>query len=200
MDSYYHKTSAEIARELKELLDAPSAPQQSQGDSVKFVPRRQFCGHYPEENCGCGSLGANSAGELWPKPVEPTQAIPRNGAMRTFETGATRNTDEGKYDFEGFFSPLVLERRAAYMHKHRLQADGNLRASDNWQFGIPLTAYMKSAYRHFHEWWKAHRGTATAPHRTAEDLEESICSLMFNCEGYLHELLKEKHAKLPDSR
>ena len=109
-------------------------------------------------------------------------------AIRTFTTGATRNTDTEKFDYEGFFSPLVLERRGQYMHKHRLQADGNLRDSDNWQKGIPFDAYMKSAFRHFHEWWKAHR-----KHSPAVDLdatEEAICALMFNCEGYLHEILK----------
>lgn len=106
--------------------------------------------------------------------------------MRQFKTGATRNSDEGKYDYEGFLSPLVLERFAKYMHKHRLQADGKLRDSDNWQKGIPQEAYMKSAWRHFMEWWKAHRTL-----KTEEDIEESICALIFNAQGYLHERLKK---------
>src|SRR5580698_7792736 len=63
--------------------------------------------------------------------------------FRTFETGATRNLDASKYDYEGFLSPLVMERFGQYMHKHRVQADGSLRDSDNWQKGIPLQAYMK---------------------------------------------------------
>ena len=75
------------------------------------------------------------------------------GKVRQFKTGATRDTDEGKYDYEGFISPLVLERFAQYMHKHRKQSDGNLRASDNWQKGIPKDAYIKSAWRHFVDWW-----------------------------------------------
>ena len=53
--------------------------------------------------------------------------------IRKFETGATRDTDEGKLDFEGFFSPIVMERFAEYMNKHRRQSDGQLRDSDNWQ-------------------------------------------------------------------
>jgi hypothetical protein len=58
------------------------------------------------------------------------------GRMRTFETGANRDSDDGKLDYEGFFSPLVLERRARYMRKYQVQG-GKVRPSDNWQLGIP---------------------------------------------------------------
>jgi len=106
-------------------------------------------------------------------------------AVRTFNTGATRSAEEGKHDYEGFLSPLALERFAEYMTKHRVQADGSLRASDNWQKGIPLDSYCKSAFRHFFEFWKAHRGLPVK-----EDIEESLCALLFNVQGYLHEYLK----------
>lgn len=107
--------------------------------------------------------------------------------VRRFETGATRDSDDGKPDYEGFLSPLVLERYGTYMHKHRLQTDGSLRASDNWQKGIPKREYMKSGWRHFVDWWKEHRGI---PSR--DGLEEALCALIFNASGYLHEHLKEK--------
>ncbi len=107
--------------------------------------------------------------------------------IRKFETGATRDIDVNKYDYEWFLSPLVMERFGKYMHKHRQQPDGNLRDSDNWQKGIPLAAYVKSAFRHFFSWWKSHRGL-----KTEETIEESICALIFNAQGYLHELLKQK--------
>lgn len=110
--------------------------------------------------------------------------------MRTFETGATRDADDSKYDFEGFLSPLVLERFAEYMHKHRKQADGGMRASDNWQKGIPLDAYMKSGFRHFRDWWRAHRGYPTT---TGDNLEDELCAILFNVQGYLHEHLKVKY-------
>lgn len=109
--------------------------------------------------------------------------------MRTFETGATRDADDSKYDFEGFLSPLVLERFAEYMHKHRKQKDGSMRASDNWQKGIPLDAYMKSGFRHFRDWWRAHRGYPTT---TGDGLEDELCAILFNVQGYLHEYLKSK--------
>ena len=107
--------------------------------------------------------------------------------MRTFETGATRDTDEDKPDYEGILSPLVIVRYGEYMQTHRVQADGGLRASDNWQKGIPKSAYMASGFRHFIDWWSAHRG---CPSR--DGIEDAICGLLFNAFGYLHELLKEK--------
>lgn len=109
--------------------------------------------------------------------------------MRTFETGATRSADEDKLDYEGFLSPLAIERFAEYLHKHRRQADGALRASDNWQKGMPLDVYMKSMWRHFEDLWLLHRGW---PARVGVDREEALCALMFNVQGYLHELLKDR--------
>src|SRR5258708_6429337 len=102
--------------------------------------------------------------------------------MREFDSGATRDKEEGKFDYEGFLSPLVLERFGEYMDKHRTQADGTQRASDNWQKGIPLDAYMKSGFRHFMDWWKEHDG-----YESRDGIEEALCATMFNAMGYLHE-------------
>lgn len=110
--------------------------------------------------------------------------------MRTFKTGSTRDTEVGKYDPEGFLSPIVLERFFEYMNKNRKQADGNMRDSDNWQKGIPKDVYMKSGWRHFIDWWKEHRGF-----KSREGLEDALCGLLFNIQGYLHELLKENDKK-----
>jgi len=107
--------------------------------------------------------------------------------MREFKTGATRDQDETKLDYEGFLSPLVLEQYAKYMHTNRKQADGNLRASDNWQKGIPREAYIKSGWRHFFDWWQNHRG-----YKSRETIINALCGLLFNVMGYLHELLKEE--------
>lgn len=112
-----------------------------------------------------------------------------NAHVRVFDTGAKRDLDTEKFDFESFLSPLVIERYAKYMHKHRQLPDGTLRPGDNWQLGIPKDAYMKSGWRHMFDWWKEHRG-----HKTAEGLEDSLCALLFNCSGYLHEHLKAKSA------
>ena len=105
--------------------------------------------------------------------------------MRQFKTGATRDNDTNKIDYEGFLSPLVLERFGEYMLKHQFQADGKKRDSDNWQKGIPKDAYIKSGFRHFMAWWKEHRGI-----KTDDGIEDDICALIFNAMGYLHEHLK----------
>ena len=82
------------------------------------------------------------------------------GNVRTFSTGATRDTDKDKIDYEGFMHPLCIEAYGKYMNKHRVQTDGNLRDSDNWQklFGDEhFNVCMKSGWRHFFDWWKYHR-------------------------------------------
>jgi hypothetical protein len=107
--------------------------------------------------------------------------------VRRFGTGATRDLDTEKLDFEGFLSALVIERYGQYMHKHRRQPDGQLRASDNWQRGIPLDAYMKSGLRHVVDVWLHHRGLQRL---AREPLEESLCAALFNFNGYLHETLR----------
>lgn len=115
--------------------------------------------------------------------------------MRTFETGATRNVDENKIDPEGFLSPLVIQAFSDYMSVHRKQADGSLRASDNWQKGIPQDAYMKSMWRHFLDVWSIHRGIARFDETGKEiDKVEALCATLFNVQGMLHEELKRKEA------
>ena len=44
---------------------------------------------------------------------------PGSLSIRSFPTGATRDTAGGKLAYEGFFSPLVLQERARFMHKHK---------------------------------------------------------------------------------
>lgn len=107
--------------------------------------------------------------------------------IRKFKTGATRDTSQNKPDYEGFLSPLVIKRYGEYMNKHRVQPDGNIRDSDNWQKGIPKEEYMKSAWRHFMDWWLENRGFES---RDGE--EEALCALIFNTMGCLHEILKER--------
>lgn len=120
--------------------------------------------------------------------------------MRKFDSGATRDDDNGKLDYEGFLSPLVLERYAQYLHKHRLQADGKLRDSDNWQKGIPIEVYMKSKWRHFMSTWTAYRLEDWSKPMIADEIEESLCAELFNTMGMLFEVLrldkkKDKYAK-----
>ena len=118
------------------------------------------------------------------------------GQTRTFDTGATRDTDEGKLDFEGFLSPLVLAAFAAYMHEKRRMPDGSYRESDNWQKGIPVDAYMKSMWRHFFAVWCSYRSHKEDP-GLATNIEEELLALLFNVQGMTHEILKASGYGLP---
>ncbi len=118
---------------------------------------------------------------------------------RVFKTGASRDSDEGKLDYEGFLSPLALACYAQYMHKHRHLPGGTLRASDNWQKGIPRSAYMKSLWRHLIQVWCWHRiPDICVAEDEGETLESGLCGVIFNAMGYLHEVEKEKQMEGED--
>lgn len=113
--------------------------------------------------------------------------------VREFDSGANRDSEEGKYDFEGFLSPAVLYAFATYMHDKRGLPDGSMRSADNWQKGIPLDSYMKSLIRHVMDVWLIHRGYAV---RRPEDgspvsIEDALGGALFNVQGYWHETLKK---------
>lgn len=107
--------------------------------------------------------------------------------IRKFETGATRDSDVNKLDYEGFLSPAVLTVYAEYMNKNRVQSDGSLRDSDNWQKGIPIPQYVKSLFRHFMDVWRWNRNL---PIR--DTIANALCGVMFNSMGMLYELLKQE--------
>ena len=125
----------------------------------------------------------------------PDHELHKQEALRVFETGATRDSDAGKLDYEGFLSPLVIQRFGKYMDKHRVQSNGTVRGPDNWQKGIPLKEYIKSLIRHARDAWALHRGWSGD---ATQDIEEALCGVFFNTQGYLHEHLKAK-ARLSES-
>jgi hypothetical protein len=128
----------------------------------------------------------------WPIPL-PEEGTQDDGVLREFDTGATRDTAEGKLDPEGFTHPIVMEQFYKYMNMNRLQSDGKLRDSDNWQKGIPKQAYMKSLKRHCDDVWLEHRGFDSD-----DGLIAALCGLMFNAMGYLHETLKQGGFEMQD--
>lgn len=117
--------------------------------------------------------------------------LDRSETVRQFDTGATRSSSADRYDPEGFLSPLVVERFAEYMQKHRVQADGSLRASDNWQKGMPVASYMKGMWRHFLHLWLRHRGHTPNDSNAGATIEEDLCAIIFNAQGYLHTVIKK---------
>ena len=106
--------------------------------------------------------------------------------VREFPTGANRDSDLGKPDYEGCLSPLVLASFARYMESKTHLPNGKTRESDNWQKGMPRESYMKSLFRHFVSVWSIHRGWTDR-----DGLEEELNAMLFNLQGYFHETLKE---------
>lgn len=137
----------------------------------------------------------DNARQAWENVDRAASRAPE-AVKRTFSTGATRDVADNKLDYEGFLSPAVLQRFAEYMHKNRFMKDGSVRDSDNWQKGIPLDAYMKSMFRHFMEVWCLHRGVEVVRPEEDDDwtpdLEDSLAGLLFNVQGMLHEVLKQR--------
>ena len=108
-------------------------------------------------------------------------------SVRRFGSGATRNLDSNKLDYEAFLSPVVLERYARYMHLHRKQKDGSIRSGDNWTKGIPRRQYLKSWFRHFFDVYALLRDFPDVS--IEKDMEEALCAALFNNMGLLHEVL-----------
>jgi hypothetical protein len=114
------------------------------------------------------------------------------GNKRVFETGATRDANDNKLQYEGFLNPLVTKRFAQYMHKNRHMKDGSLRDPDNWQnlFGEKhFQVCIESLTRHVEDLKLHHRGYSD---EAVEELEDSICGILFNAKAYLLKILLDK--------
>lgn len=117
-----------------------------------------------------------------------------NGAIRQFDSGATRDTSINKLEPFGFISPLALFRFSEYMNRHRLQSDGSLRSSDNWKKGIPIKVYVHSLIRHVMDFWLVMSGLKPRFDPHVDDPVEIACAILFNVQGFLHEALQEGKA------
>jgi len=154
------------------------------------MPECIDCENYSGMGCICLKGKVSILANLPCADFQSKQPKQPNPKTRQFDSGATRDTDIGKLDYEGFLSPIVLQRYAQYLHKHRTQSDGQLRDSDNWQnmFGEKhFDICMKSACRHFIDWWLQHRKI-----KTENELEDSICAIIFNAMAYLYKIEYEK--------
>lgn len=153
-----------------------------------LYPGAELCGNYQGDDSPVEEVDIK-------RGTIPNYATKKND-IRTFNSGATRNIDNNKLDYEGFISPIVEHRYAKYMHKHRKQKDGTIRDSDNWQKGIPLDVYRKSLIRHVIDLWILLRGGTPIDPDTNKpcELEDLLCAIKFNVNGMLFEILKKKEA------
>lgn len=121
--------------------------------------------------------------------LKETQEFP----TRVFETGATRDSDDGKLDYEGFIAPSVWRGFAEYMHKCRLRnipPGQKVRSSDNWQKGIPQEQYIKSLIRHVMETWINWRNSKVEL--------DTLYAILFNTQGMILEELKKLGSNRPE--
>src|SRR4030065_695483 len=115
--------------------------------------------------------------------------------VRTFDSGATRDTSDGKLEYARFMSPIVLKRFAEYMNLHRKQTDGNLREPDNWMnlFGDKHEdVCLDSLFRHVMDVWLINKGFQT---EAREDIEPALCAILFNAQAWLFKVLMDKQER-----
>lgn len=122
-----------------------------------------------------------------------TPKVEHSEHKRVFSSGANRDTDVGKVDYEGCLSPLCLESFAKYMLRHSKLKDGSTRSSDNWQKGFPNKVIAKSLLRHSVDLWFLHRGYKRYDKDDGHPLtkEEVLCAIIFNAQAYLLKVLKK---------
>lgn len=143
---------------------------------------------------GCDGCCAGKYDEI--QEEDQVGWIEDNGVLRTFASGATRDTGEDKLEPWGFTSALVEQEYSEYMHSHRIQSDGEKRASDNWKKGIPVEAFHDSLSRHILDYKLIQEGFPQKA-RTP-DLMETLLAIKFNVDGLIHELAKERLAEEDD--
>ena len=112
--------------------------------------------------------------------------------MREFESGSTRDEVEDKLNYIKALSPIVMQRYVKYLGEHRTQADGTKRDWDNWKKGIPKETYLEGEDRHHRAIWLLLQGYPAFDNHGPVTLEDSLCGVIFNSMGMLHEVLKEK--------
>jgi len=109
--------------------------------------------------------------------------------MRKFETGATRSPIGDKLRYADFLDSRVIKRYCQYMHKHRVQADGQVREPNNWKKGIDRASLVDSLNRHQMDvlmWYHGYEDEMEEP------IEEALCAVMFNTMALLDAVLKSE--------
>jgi len=116
----------------------------------------------------------------------------RSAYGRTFASGACRDSDEGKLDYEACLSPIVLDAFSEYMLAHNKN-----RTMDNWQKGMPRKAYIKSLLRHTFDVWKIMRGIVVLDRKTKKrvTLIDALCACFFNVQGLMLEIILDREVE-----
>jgi len=121
-----------------------------------------------------------------------TEATFSEAEIRTFTSGATRDTAEGKPSYIKALSPIVLQGYVEYIGRHRTQSDGSVRDWDNWKQGIPQDVYLDGLGRHEMAVWLLCHGFPASDNHGPVTLKDSLYGIIFNAQGMLHEILKKE--------
>ena len=105
--------------------------------------------------------------------------------VRSWPTGATRDTNDTKLAYNRFLSPEVLTEYCEYLNRHRDTPAGR-REPDNWKgkdrHGLPISVCFESLARHFWEAWTADEAKQPIP-------MDSLCAILFNCQAIMYEII-----------
>ena len=113
---------------------------------------------------------------------------PKDAAgIQTFDSGATRTSEDGRLSYVRGLSSVVLRRYLQYLAKHRKQADGSMREFDNWKQGIPMRRSFDGLGRHFFTLWLLMEGLDIYDDSGQEDIQDVLCAIMFNTMSMLHQ-------------
>lgn len=98
--------------------------------------------------------------------------IKDSGKRETYESGAVRDTNEGKIRYD--LLPIeCLKRLAEHYTKGAKKYDDN-----NWKKGIPTKRFIESAWRHWGEYL------------LGETEEDHLSALVFNVFGIMYNEIK----------
>jgi hypothetical protein len=114
--------------------------------------------------------------------------------MRQFESGASRDSNDHpeKPSYFKALSPIVLREYVKYLGRHRTLSDGSKRDWDNWKKGLPKDVYADGLLRHAMAVWLIQDGFKSYDNHGEVNLKDSLCGVMFNAIGMLHEVLKDE--------
>ena len=175
-----------VAEDLGVETSARSVAKTTCGECGRFRGNSVSCinapdGYYPRED----EL-VNLCGRFKPKTPAGDDEI------RTFDTGATRDTMAGKLSYVKALSPIVLQRYVQYLDAHRKQPDGSMRDFDNWKKGIPEEAYLDGLGRHQMAAWLLAQGYSAEDNHGSVTLVDTLCAIIFGASGWLHKLLEKE--------
>lgn len=101
--------------------------------------------------------------------------------LTKFDSGAIRDTQEGKPNFYECMSPFAMWRYGEYMEK-----SAEKYGADNWTKGIPIESYMKSLERHLLKL------KMELKYGFTKEEGDHASAIMFNIMGLMHQQEIEK--------